>query len=658
MSSCCAQLFKHGFPLRWRTTTTCSLFVRWYASRPFTTPLPFAVALSSAARAAAARDDLPLVESIHAAAVVNGLHYHVVVATSILDAYSKCGDLSSSRKVFDAMPHRNAVSWNALIAGYTNAGMGISALELFVRMKSNELAVAVNEYTVSSCVTASAGISDAVSGAQIHGYAVKLGFEEDHAVASSLANMYFRCGHVESARKAMKGRENDCLRSKFMMINGYVVNGRYFDALDFVVRNALQNLAVIVMIDFSILISILTICAQIRLLRVGKQVHALIITLGTNKFGSSNYSANAVLWSALINMYCKCSRVTEARYVFDRLHHKHASCWNSLITGHIHNGLLEEARQFFDNMQNKDVITWTAMISGYVQNGLPQEGLRLMANLQNGGGGLLHGNTSTFAVALDACSCLAALACGKQIHAQAVRTGAQFGLNSVVLETALIDMYSKSGNLKYARIIFDQMGKKNKVSWTSMINGYAVHGSGMEAINIFNKMIGLGLEPNEVTFVAALTACSRCGLVDEATHYFKLMSEKYGILPTKDHFTCIVDLLGRAGKLTEVWMLLEELKATRKNCEKASSWDDVEHASLWGALLAGCSVHGELDLGRKVANKMLESKQQISGSYIALSNLYAASGWWDEVYRVREEWVKEGVLMEPGQSKIQNVALI
>ncbi|XP_074556798.1 pentatricopeptide repeat-containing protein At2g13600-like isoform X2 [Curcuma longa] len=595
MSSCCAQLFKHGFPLRWRTTTTCSLFVRWYASRPFTTPLPFAVALSSAARAAAARDDLPLVESIHAAAVVNGLHYHVVVATSILDAYSKCGDLSSSRKVFDAMPHRNAVSWNALIAGYTNAGMGISALELFVRMKSNELAVAVNEYTVSSCVTASAGISDAVSGAQIHGYAVKLGFEEDHAVASSLANMYFRCGHVESARKAMKGRENDCLRSKFMMINGYVVNGRYFDALDFVVRNALQNLAVIVMIDFSILISILTICAQIRLLRVGKQVHALIITLGTNKFGSSNYSANAVLWSALINMYCKCSRVTEARYVFDRLHHKHASCWNSLITGHIHNGLLEEARQFFDNMQNKDVITWTAMISGYVQNGLPQEGLRLMANLQNGGGGLLHGNTSTFAVALDACSCLAALACGKQIHAQAVRTGAQFGLNSVVLETALIDMYSKSGNLKYARIIFDQMGKKNKVSWTSMINGYAVHGS---------------------------------------------------------------DLLGRAGKLTEVWMLLEELKATRKNCEKASSWDDVEHASLWGALLAGCSVHGELDLGRKVANKMLESKQQISGSYIALSNLYAASGWWDEVYRVREEWVKEGVLMEPGQSKIQNVALI
>ncbi|WOK95309.1 Pentatricopeptide repeat-containing protein [Canna indica] len=641
-------------------TATNTLPLQAYANLPSPASLPYSprplsdpVALSSSARAAASADDLRVVSALHAVAVLYGFHAHVVVATAILDAYSKCGDLYSSRKMFDAMPHKNVISWNAMIAGYTNAGMSVPALELFRHLRCAELQLGADEYTVASSLTACAGIGNLWTGSQIHGYVMRAGFGMDHAVISALANMYFRCGDVDSAETAMKGRESLCLSTTIMMINGYVANGRYSDALEFVVHFVLDYLTELIILDCSILVSILTVSAHLRLLRLGKQVHGQIIRLGSCGYYSSLSNGNdTVLWSALIDMYCKCSSIMDAQSIFDSIQEKHVACWNTLITGYIHHGLLEEARGMFDNMPNKNVISWTTMISGYTQQGSPQEGLRLLASMYSEGG-LVQGNCFTFAIALDACSCLAALAAGKQIHAQVVRTGIHFGHNSLVVETALVDMYAKSGNLKYAQSVFERMRKKNVVSWTSMINGYAVHGSGLDAINVFEQMINMGLEPNEVTFVVVLTACSRCGLANKAAHYFKLMTERYNIMPTEDHYTCIIDLLSRAGKLMEAWKLLEELYVRKKNCKKIGAFDNGEHASMWGALLAGCSMHGEVEIASKVVSKMLVSKQQISDSYIALSNVYAASDMWDEVYKVREEWRKQGVCREPGLSHIQ-----
>ncbi|WOL07220.1 Pentatricopeptide repeat-containing protein [Canna indica] len=226
--------------------------------------------------------------STYAAAVLYGLHAHVVVATTILDAYSKCGDLYSSRKL------------------------------------------GADEYTVASSLTACPRISNMWTSSQIHGYVVRVGFGMDHAMISALTNMYFRCRDVGSADNAMKGRENLCLSTTIMMIKGYVAYGRYSD---------------VIFLDCSILVSILIVSTHLRLLRLEKQVHGQIIRLGSCGYYSSlSNGNNTVLWSGLIDMYCKCSSIMDAQLVFDSIQEKHVACWNTLITGYIHNGLLEEAQ--------------------------------------------------------------------------------------------------------------------------------------------------------------------------------------------------------------------------------------------------------------------------------------------------------------------------
>lgn len=541
-----------------------------------------------------------------------------------------------------------------MIAGYTSAGIGVQALDLFYRMRCIEFGLDVDEFTVASGLTACAALSDLRSGIQIHGFLITLGHETDTAVINALANMYFRCGEVECAERAMLGRE-ESVESKLMMIKGYVFNEWYYDATKRILGLG-GGFMELVMMDHSVIVSVLKVCANLGLLKTGRQVHGLIIALGLYGNCCSSDGNNAILGSALIDMYCKCSSIREAQYVFGSMGERHVSHWNSMITGCMCNGLINEACRLFDAMPYKNVISWTAMISGYVQHGLPCEGLRLLARLY-GEGGSIRGNCFTLAKALDACSCLVARHAGKEIHAQALRTMTGDGDDHVVIQTALIDMYSKSGSLNHARRIFDRMEIKNVVSWTSMITGYAAHGLGLQAIEVFEQMISMGFKPNEVTFIAVLSACSHCGLVEQGINCFYLMVEKYGITPRVDHYTCLVDMLGRAGKLAEAWKLVEEVKDAEINYKKDRGIDSGEGASIWGALLGGCSLHGNVEIATEVAGKMLEKKQQISDTYVALSNAYAAAEMWDEVYRTREDWRKQGVLIEAGHSQIHIGAL-
>ncbi|XP_008789574.2 pentatricopeptide repeat-containing protein At2g13600-like [Phoenix dactylifera] len=626
--------------------------LRLFSRLPSLRSNPFAFA--SAARAAAYSDPR-LARALHAQAIQHGFHSNVVVATSILRLYSKINDVDSSCKVFGGMPQRNVITWNSMIAGYTSAGMGVRALDLFYRMRCTESGLDVDEFTVASGLTACAAFSDLRSGTQIHGFLITLGHETDTAVINALANMYFRCGEVECAERAMQGRE-EFVESKLMMIKGYVFNKRYYHATKSILGHG-GGFMELVMVDHSVIVSMLKVCAGLGLLKTGRQVHGLLVASGLYENCCSSDGNDAILGSALIDMYCKCSSITEAQHVFSSMGERHVPHWNSMITGCIYNGLINEAHQLFNAMPDKNVISWTAMISGYVQHGLPSEGLRLLARLY-GESGSIRGNCFTLAKSLDACSCLAALHSGKEIHAQALRTMAGDGDDHVVIKTALIDMYSKSGNLNYARRIFDRMEIKNVVSWTSMITGYAVHGLGLQAIGVFEQMIRMGFEPNEVTFIAVLSACSHCSLVEQGINYFNLMTERYGIAPRVDHYTCLVDMLGRAGKLAEAWKLVEDVKDAETNCNKDRGMESGEGASIWGALLGGCGLHGNVEIGSEVARKMLERKQQISDTYVALSNVYAAAEMWDEVYRVREDWRKQGVSREAGHSQIQIGALI
>ncbi|XP_058092555.1 pentatricopeptide repeat-containing protein At5g16860-like [Magnolia sinica] len=602
---------------------------------------------ATAARACGSVPDLRLGKTVHACVIKHGFSPNVVVDTSILNMYAKCCAIEFSVRVFDEMPERNVISWNTMIAGYANNGMGICALELFHRMKCVECE-APDEFSVVTALSACAGTNDLALGKQIYAYAMCSGFLSDPATANAAANLYFRCGIVECAESALKGREESAML-KLIKIKGYVFNGRYQNAI----KSIGYDFVEIILMDCSIVIPVLTACANLSLLRIGRQIHGLIVT-STNYYNCHwDDEAAVAIRTALIDMYAKCCSIEEAQRVFDYLPIQHVTHWNAMIAGYIHNGLIENAVRCFDAMPERNVISWTSMISGYVRYRLPNESIRLLAKMYHEDGST-RGNCFTFSAALNACSLLTALDLGKQIHAQSVRTVITSDTNSVELETALIDMYSKSGNLNYARRVFDRMGERNVVSWTSMIMGHAIHGRGSQALEVFQQMLNSGLEPNEVTFVVVLSACSHCGLVEEGMRYFKLMREKYGIIQRSEHYACMVDLLGRAGKLTEAWSLIEGIMCV----DNDGSGDDGNDGAVLGALLGGCQLHGDVKMGSQVAKKMLERKQQVSETYIALSNVYASSGMWDEVHRLREEQKSQGIDKEPGRSQIETVVSV
>ncbi|KAJ6834660.1 pentatricopeptide repeat-containing protein-like [Iris pallida] len=565
----------------------------------------------------------------------------IILTTSILTSYSRHeNDISSARKLFDEMPHRNTITHNSMISAYSTAGMGFKALDLFYSLKCSEPELGPDEFSVSSALTACAGVRDLRSGSQIHAYAVSARFDSDSAVVNALTNMYFKCGEVECAERAAEGREDDSEMVRVMMINGYASNERYVDVLRNIGRAG--GFMALFVAEPGVAVSVVTACANLGLVGIGKQVHCIAVTSG---YDCQN---DAVLETALISMYCKCSSVGEARRVFSSIGERRVQHWNSMVAGYICNGCLEEARGLFDKMPGKNVVSWTAMMSGYVQHGMPREGLRLLAGLY-GGSGLVRGNCFTFASALDACSRLAALDAGKQVHCQALRAVVDDGRNYLVFSTALLDMYSRSGNLSYARRVFDRMGGKNVVSWTSMITGYAAHGFGPEAIKLLEQMMSMGFKPNEVTFVSVLSACSHCGLVEQGMHYFRLLKERYGIAPMRDHYVCLVDMLSRAGRLVEAWSVVEETKD--------GILDGGDGPAILGALLGGCEMHGNVEIGNKVEGEMMKRRAQISDGYVALSNVYAAAEMWDEVYRVREECKKKGAIKAPGWSEIRIEAL-
>lgn len=251
----------------------------------------------------------------------------------------------------------------------------------------------------------------------------------------------------------------------------------------------------------------------------------------------------------------------------------------------------------------------------------------------------------TFVVGLEACSHLTDFGRGKQIHAKIIRTLIYADTSNVIIGTALVDMYSKSGYMHYAQGVFDMMLEKNVVAWTSIIMGYAVNGLGPQGLDTFKQMISTGVQPNEVTFVSVLTACSHCGLVDEGLYYFKLMREKYKLVAREDHYTCLIDMLGRVGRLEDAWNLVKEIDD--KNIGSFSV------GTVWDALLGACHLHGNVELGSIVGKKLLEDKKQGSTTYVTLSNVYAAAQMWNEAHDVRESWRNKGdAALEPGLSRI------
>lgn len=296
-------------------------------------------------------------------------------------------------------------------------------------------------------------------------------------------------------------------------------------------------------------------------------------------------------------------------------------------------GFVLEANQYFFEMTQKDLITWNTLIAGYERID-SSECLCIFSRMQAEG---FSPNSFTFTSVIAACANLAVLACGQQVHGGSVRRGLNQNLE---LANALIDMYAKCGCIADSHKIFIEMSHKSLVSWTSMMIGYGAHGYGQEAVQLFDEMVRSDIRPDQVVFMAVLSACSHAGIVDEGLRYFKSMVGDYNVTPDQGIYGCIVDLLGRAGRLEEAYDLIENMPFKPDE-------------SVWGALLGACKAHKLLHLGKLVARRLLDLRPNTVETYVLLSNIYAAEGKWGEFAKMRKLMRGMGNKKEAGRSWIE-----
>uniref|UniRef100_A0ACD6AJV7 Uncharacterized protein n=1 Tax=Avena sativa TaxID=4498 RepID=A0ACD6AJV7_AVESA len=312
-----------------------------------------------------------------------------------------------------------------------------------------------------------------------------------------------------------------------------------------------------------------------------------------------------------------------------------AVLWTAMVSGYMDAGNVDKAMEFFQAMPVRNLVSWNAVLAGYVKNSRAEDALRVFKTLVRDAN--VRPNESTLSSVLLGCSNLSALGLGRQIHQWCVKLPFS---RRVTVGTSLVSMYCKCGDLEGACKRFSEMRTRDVVAWNAMISGYAQHGDGREAIRMFEKMKHKGVEPNCITFVAVLTACIHTGLCDFGIQCFESMQEAYGIEPRVDHYSCMVDLLCRAGLLERSVNLIRSMPFE-------------PHPSAYGTLLAACRVYKNLEFAEFAAGKLIEQNPQSAGAYVQLANIYAAANQWANVSRVRR-WMKDNAVVKtPGYSWVE-----
>ena len=335
----------------------------------------------------------------------------------------------------------------------------------------------------------------------------------------------------------------------------------------------------------------------ISLLKKGKEIHAHILRHG--------FEAHVHILTTLVDTYARFGCVSHASFVFG-------------------------------GMPVRNVVSWSAMIACYAKNGKPFEALELFREMMVETHDSFP-NPVTMVSVLQACAALAALEQGKLIHAYILRRG----LDSVLpVISALITMYSRCGKLELGQQIFDQMEKRDVVSWNSLISSYGVHGFGKKAMQIFQEMIHQGISPSPITFVSVLGACSHAGLVEEGKRLFDSMHKEHGIYPSVEHYACMVDLLGRANRLEEAAKIIDEMRIE-------------PGAKVWGSLLGSCRIHCNVELAERASSRLFQLEPVSAGNYVFLADIYDEAKRWDEVKRVRKLLETRSLQKVPGRSWIE-----
>ncbi|GAY60417.1 hypothetical protein CUMW_201850, partial [Citrus unshiu] len=484
-----------------------------------------------------------------------------------------------------------------------------------------------NAWTLSSVLPACARLQNLSLGKEFHGYITRNGFMSNPFVVNGLVDVYRRCGDMLSALKIFSKfsikNEVSCntiivgycengnvseARELFdqmehlgvqrgiiswnSMISGYVDNSLYDEAFsmfrDLLMRDGIEPTS----FTFG---SVLIACADMNSLRKGKEIHALAIALGLQ--------SDTFVGGALVEMYCRCQDLVAAQMAFDEIEN-------------IENLLGKMKEDGFE----PNVYTWNAM-----------QLFSEMLSLD------LTPDIYTVGIILSACSSLATMERGKQVHAYAIRCGYD---SDVHIGAALVDMYAKCGSLKRARLAYKRISNPDLVSQNAMLTAYAMHGHGKEGIAHFRRILASGFRPDHISFLSALSACVHAGSIKIGSEFFDLMAY-YDVKPSLKHYTCMVDLLSRAGELGEAYEFIKKIPMAP---------DSV----MWGALLGGCVSHGNLEFGQIAADRLIELEPNNTGNHVMLANLFAYAGRWSDLARTRQKMKDRRMHKSPGCSWIED----
>ncbi|CBI37206.3 unnamed protein product, partial [Vitis vinifera] len=525
---------------------------------------------------------------------------NVVTYNAMLSGYVQCGRLSDACRFFEEMPERNVVSWTSLLCGLANAGRIGEARELFNVMpernvvswnsmlvgliRSGQLEEArrvFNEMPVKSQVSWNVMIAGYAEHSRMEEARVLFDGMGDRNVVTwtSMISGYCRAGNVQEGYCLFQKMPERNVVSWTAMIGGFAWNGFYKEALN-------------------------------------------------------SMSYNTQSCNSMINGYIRIGQLEKAQSLFDTIPVRDKISWTSMINGYFNVGQIAKACYLFNNMPDRDAVAWTVMVSGHVQNELFAEATYLFSEMRVKGVSPLN---STFSILLGAAGAMAYLDQGRQFHCLLMKTQFEFDL---ILQNSLISMYAKCGEIGDAYSIFSKMISRDLISWNSMIMGFSHHGLTSEALKVFEAMLTSGTHPNSVTFLGILSACSHAGLLNQGWELFDAMSDVFAIQPQLEHYVCMVNLLGRAGKVEEAEEFISKLPFE-------------PDLTIWGALLGVCGF-GMINTGvaRRAAKRLLELDPLNAPAHVVLCNIHASIGQRAEEGQLRKEMGLKGVRKVPGCSWI------
>ncbi|KAL7600093.1 pentatricopeptide repeat-containing protein At1g18485 [Lactuca sativa] len=538
----------------------------------------------------ASERDILLGKTIHSLAVKLGLYHDLMIQNALMDMYLKNGYMLEAHIILDKIKNKNVVSWNSIIWGCSKEGEVGHTFELLRKMQMEK--IKPDQVTILNVLKVCLHHSHLLKVKELHGYSIRHGIESNELVANAFITAYTK--HRSSyclGENTFNLMKNTTVSSWNTLISGSVRNGDPLKAIDLYVKMTSFGIQP----DLHNISSLLLAFQDLKLLNYGKQTHGFVVRKGLE--------TDSHIGNSLISFYIQCEKPMSARFVFDRL-------------------------------VNKNLVSWNSIITGYSQNKQPNEALNIFRKM-------VFSGTQPYEIAttgvLSACSQLSALKLGKSIHSFALKKNLT---RDVFVISSIIDMYAKTGSIKAARNVFNRSDKNHVGLWTVLIAGYAIHGQGNESIKLFIEMKRFGMKPDHFTFIAILMACNHGGLVKEGLEFYNEMDTVHGVEPKIEHYACLIDMLGRAGRFDDAMIVIAKMP-------------EEPDARIWSSLLSSCRIHGNMELGKEVSEKLLKLEPSKPENYVLSSNLFASLEKWDDVRMIREKMKKIGVKKEVGCSWIE-----